>query len=143
MYLLNYRLRKTWLDKCLKSPVSEHPSTSNMANGSKHCWNLNDSSFTIFIDPCEGSSGWKSLSEWYATFEDYLLTHWVPIIGILFLTEAIYCNILRCSYIRSKKDFLNFLFAFCKFSFNFEHFQKKYDPHSWCICELTDSERRG
>ena len=24
---------KTWLDKCLKSPVSEDPSTSNMVNG--------------------------------------------------------------------------------------------------------------
>ena len=28
---------KTWLDKCLKSPVSEDPSTSNMGNGWKHC----------------------------------------------------------------------------------------------------------
>ena len=25
MYLRNYGLRKTWLDKCLKSPVSENP----------------------------------------------------------------------------------------------------------------------
>ena len=28
---------KTWLEKCLKSPVSEDPSTSNMVNMSKHC----------------------------------------------------------------------------------------------------------
>ena len=28
---------KTWLDKCLKSPVSEDPSTSNMADVPKHC----------------------------------------------------------------------------------------------------------
>ena len=28
---------KTWLDKCLKSPVSEDLSTSNIVNASKHC----------------------------------------------------------------------------------------------------------
>ena len=50
---LNLRTPKTWLDKCQKSPVSEDPSTSNMVNGTKHRWNLNHSTFTIFIDPCE------------------------------------------------------------------------------------------
>ena len=33
MFFSNYRLQKTWLDKCLKSPVSEDPSTSDMVNG--------------------------------------------------------------------------------------------------------------
>ena len=28
---------KTWLDKCLKSPVSEDASRSNMVNVPKHC----------------------------------------------------------------------------------------------------------
>ena len=28
---------KTWLDKCLKSPVSEEPTRSKMVNVSKHC----------------------------------------------------------------------------------------------------------
>ena len=37
----------------LKSPVSEGPLTSNMVNGLKHCWNLHDSTFIIFIDHCE------------------------------------------------------------------------------------------
>ena len=62
MYFWTYVLPKTWLDNCLKSPVSEDPSTSDMVNGPKHCWNLNDSTFTILIDPCEGNSGGKSLS---------------------------------------------------------------------------------
>ena len=52
-----------WLDKCLKSPVSEDPLTSNIGNGTKHCSELNDSTFTIFIDPFEGSLGWKNVSE--------------------------------------------------------------------------------
>ena len=53
MYFRTYGLGKMWLDKCLKSPLSEDPSTSNMVNGWKHCSKLNDSNFTIFIDPCE------------------------------------------------------------------------------------------
>ena len=41
---------KTWSDKCLKSPVSEDPSTSNMVNMPNHCWNLRDSWFIKIID---------------------------------------------------------------------------------------------
>ena len=32
MYFRNYGLPKTWLDQCLKSPVSEYPTKSNMVN---------------------------------------------------------------------------------------------------------------
>ena len=56
MDLRNYGRRKTWLDKYLKSPVSEDPSTSNMVNGLKIGWSLNESTFTKFIDHCEGNS---------------------------------------------------------------------------------------
>ena len=55
MYFRNHWLQKTWLDKCLKSPFSEDPSTSNMVNGPNHCWNLRDSTFIIFIDQYEGN----------------------------------------------------------------------------------------
>ena len=36
-YFRNYRLRKTWLYQCLKSPVSRDPSETNIVNGPKHC----------------------------------------------------------------------------------------------------------
>ena len=55
MYLRNYALPKTWLDKGLKRPVSEDHLAGNVVNGPKHCFNLNDSTFTIFIDHCKGS----------------------------------------------------------------------------------------
>ena len=66
MSFWTYRLRKTWLDKCLIGPVSEDPSTSTMVNGPKHCSKFDDSNFTIFIDPWLGNSGLKSVSEVYA-----------------------------------------------------------------------------
>ena len=61
MYFRKYRPKKIWVDKCLKSRVSEDPYTENMANGSKHCSNINDSTFTIFIIHCEGSCIGKNL----------------------------------------------------------------------------------
>ena len=56
MYFRNYQLRKTWLDQCLKSSLSRDPSTENMANGSKHCCNLNDNTLIIFSNYCECSA---------------------------------------------------------------------------------------
>ena len=112
MYFRTYGLPKTLFVKRLKSDVLEDPSTSNMINGPKRFWNLGESTFTIFIGPCEDSPGWKSFSEWYAKSYDCLLTHSLPIIGILFLTEPIYCNIFRCNYVRNERLFLNFFWHF-------------------------------
>ena len=50
MYLRIYGLGKKWLYKCLKSPLSEYHLTGNVVNGSKHCFHVNYSTFTIFID---------------------------------------------------------------------------------------------
>ena len=61
MYLRNYAVRKTWLDKCLEKPLSEDLSKSNMLNGIKDCCNLGDCIFTIFIDHSEHNSVAKSL----------------------------------------------------------------------------------
>ena len=40
------------------------------------------------------------------------------------------------------KIFSQLFFAFPKLRFNFEHFSKKDDLHSWRISELTDSKKR-
>ena len=41
---------------------------------------------------------------------------------------------------QKKKTFSQFFAAFLKSRFNFEYFEKKDDPHSFCIFEITDSE---
>ena len=53
MYFGNYGLPKTWLDQCLKNPVSEYPSKSSIQNAPKHCSHLKDSPFTTVIDHWE------------------------------------------------------------------------------------------
>ena len=60
-YFQNCGLRKIWLHQCIKSPVSTDPSESNIVNAPKHCWNLNGSTFTRFLDHCEGNWLAKSL----------------------------------------------------------------------------------
>ena len=55
MYLGIYVLRKTFFDIFLKSPLSEQPLRGNMVNGSKRCYNLNDSTITIFSHYLEGN----------------------------------------------------------------------------------------
>ena len=61
MYFGKSRLRKIWLDKCLKSRVSEDPERDNLANGLKHCCNMNGSTFAIFIKHFEGRYVAKTL----------------------------------------------------------------------------------
>ena len=61
MYFGNYRLPKRWLGQCLKSPVSEYPSKSNMANAPKYCAHLKDSPFTTIINHWEANCPTKSL----------------------------------------------------------------------------------
>ena len=49
MYFQNYRLRKTWLCKCLKMLVLEDLSTSNMLNGPIHFLSFHRSTFNISL----------------------------------------------------------------------------------------------
>ena len=118
------------------------PLTSNMVNGPKHCWNLNQSNFTIFIDLCEGNQGWKSLSEWYTKSYGCLLTHWMPMTSIFFLKETIYCHFFRRNDLTNEKSFLNSFLNFLNLDSILNFFKNKDDPHSWCILLFTDSEIR-
>ena len=103
-----------------------------MANKPKPCWNLNESNVTIFIDSCQGNSFWESLPGLYAKSSDSLLTHWLPMTNILFLTDAIYSNIFRCYYLTNEKFYSEFSAAFSKLRLYFEHFENKRWP-SWLM----------
>ena len=60
MYFRNFLLRKTWLDQCLKSCVSQNTLRENISNGSKRYCNLIGSTFTIFINDRKGNYVEKS-----------------------------------------------------------------------------------
>ena len=104
------------LDKCLKRLVSEYPSTSNMVNVPKHCWNLYYSTLMIFFLHCLGSWARKSLSYWHAKSWDWLLTHWLLMKCILLFKATISWYQFTSNYLRNKKLFLNFLLHFWNLS---------------------------
>ena len=143
IYLWTYGLHKTWLDNCLKSPVSEDPSTSNMVNGPKHCWNLNDTTITIFIDPSEDKFRSKK-SLWVIC----------KILGLLFnpLTPDYRYSLLNRGnllqhvqmQLSQKQTFFPFFFVnFPNLYSILNIFKKEDDPLSLCIFELMDSEKLG
>ena len=43
---------------------------------------------------------------------------------------------------QKKKYFSQFISPFFEFALNVEHFQQKDSPHSLCISEIIDHERR-
>ena len=49
MHFRNYELAKTWLDKFLKSAVSQYPSTTNMVNALKHCSNYHGAPLSYLL----------------------------------------------------------------------------------------------
>ena len=55
------RTTKSLVRSILKKPVPRDPSERKMANATKHCWNLHGTTFTIYIDRCEGNWLSKSL----------------------------------------------------------------------------------
>ena len=48
---------------------------------------------------------------------------------------------IQVLFSQKQKTFSQFFSAFSKSTLNFEHFQKKYDPHRRCISQITVSEK--
>ena len=126
--------------KSLKSRVSEDSSTSNMVNGPKDCSNLNDSTLPYLLILV------KAIQTEKVCMIDMKLgifvNLWTAHKKYYFLNRGNLFQLLQMKLSEKRKIFSQFSFAFPKFRFNFEHFQKLDDPHSWCIFDLTDSERR-
>ena len=49
---------------------------------------------------------------------------------------------IQIQFSLKERTFTKFFSAISRSSINFEHFQKKDDPHSCCLSELTDIEKR-
>ena len=62
---------------------------------------------------------------------------------ILFSVGTILMPSIQMQLSKKQKTFSQLFSAFLKIRLNFEHFEKKEDPHSLCISETTDCKRRG
>ena len=50
---------------------------------------------------------------------------------------------IQMHFSKKRNVFSQFFLAFFESAINFEHFQKKDDPHSLCISKIIDHERRA
>ena len=112
---------------CVKSQVSEDPSTSNMRNWPKHCWNLNHSTFTIFIDTCKENQVWKNLWEIWKILGLFVNTLTANDKYSL-LNRGNLLQHFQMQWYQKRKSFPDFFFTFSKFRFNFDHSHKKGWP---------------
>ena len=119
------RHRKKWLDKCLKSRVSQDPQTNNMGKGSKNFCNLNGSTFEIFINDFERQLHWK---------KSLLVIHKFLILFVKTLTVDDKHYLLKRDNLaqpikielsQKPKIFSDFFLAFLKSILNFKHQSKK------------------
>ena len=125
MYYGKSRHRKKWLEKCLKSRVSQDPQTNNMGKGPKNFCNLNGSTFEIFINDFERQLHWK---------KSLLVIHKFLILFVKTLTVDDKHYLLKRDNLaqpikielsQKQKIFSDFFLAFLKSILNFKHQSKK------------------
>ena len=126
MYFQNYSLLKRSLNKCLESPVSEHPSTVNMFKGLEELWNLHDSTFSYFIITLED----------FELENDSLSDTWnrrTVFNTLIAYDKSFLCNSENLSqpinnnYLKNKKLFLEFLLPFFNLHQILNILQKRWD----------------
>ena len=145
MFFRKYRIWKILLYKFLKSRVSKDPWTENRGNGWKHWTFLNDSTFTVFINHCEGSCIRKNfLFVIHKILRLFLNTLTVDD-KIYLLNKDNLTQLIQMQLSQKQKTFSGFFFfyIFKKSILNVKHFPTKDDPHSWCISGNTGSKNCG
>ena len=127
------RTPKTYSDKCLKRPVSENPSTSNIANVEIRI--RSPLSYSLIL--LSQSSVKKSL----------LLTRQIlaVLVNALASNEKNFVlhrdNLtipIQMQLSQQQKTFSQSFAAFLKSGLHFKHFLKKVDTRRFCIFEVTD-----
>ena len=72
----NYKLQKSGLLKCLKSPVSEHLWAVNMLKAPKHCLYLHCSIFVIFFHQSEIKSA-RKIRKFFFFIPEIYIKFWI------------------------------------------------------------------
>ena len=143
MYFRNYGHRKTWLNKSLKSPLSEDPLDKQHAKWDQTLLKSEHHiPYDIFWSLWRQLSWKKSLlviCKFLRLFLNTLTAHHKnSLLNRQNLTQPIQMPVSQ-----KQKIFSEFASAFLKGILNSEHFQSKDHPHGWCILKITESEIRG
>ena len=179
------RTPKTWIGKCLITPLSKDSSRSNMGDRRKHCSNLHQSTFIIFTCHCQTielemskkSRLRKPIDKQHGKWAQTLLKaapqHLYHIYGSLprLMSWKKYllltCQILRLfanslaandkysalnrykliipvqmQLSQKPKTFSRRFSLFLNCSLSFEDFERKQDPHTFCVSNIYGLRKR-
>ena len=81
-YFRNYCFGRRFLLKRLEDLASKHHSVINVLTGSKHRWKLQGTTIIVFSHEFQVNWVGKSLIYSDLKSQDFLLTHWLPMISI-------------------------------------------------------------
>ena len=138
-----YGLRKTWLDKCLKSPISEVPFHNSHGKRTETLLKSErDQLSHIYWSLWMQFSCEKPVLVMCKIFELFLNTLTAEDKYSLLKRDNLLTH-AQMQISQKQKTFSQFFLTSLKLRFNFEHLKKKDDLHSWCVFELTDSEKPG
>ena len=96
-----------------------------MVNVQKHCWNLHNSTFILFIGHLQVTCVRKTLSYWHAKSWDCFLTQGLPIKRILLLNKDNLTIPIQMQLSQKQKLFSEFFATFLKSTINFKYFEKR------------------
>ena len=135
MYFGNYRLWKTWLDKYLKTRLSDEPSTDNMGNGWKTLLQSKRQHLQKIYSWVWRKLRWKkSVLVIYKILRLFVNTLTADD-KLYLLNRNNLTSPIQMSLSLKQKTFPQFFFAFLESILNFKHLAKKDDPHSYVFLE--------
>ena len=139
MYFRNYRLRKSWLVKCLKSLVSEHLARVNMLNSLKNCIAAFPPYFFITLAKSELENVRLCVSKILRVF----LTRLIVDDKYSLRNRKILLQPIQLELSKEEKICSRLFPEYTEIYIKCSTFWKKDDFHSLCIFEIRDRERCG
>ena len=134
-------MSKIWLDECLVSLISEHPLTVNISKRTKYLSNLHETTLIIlFADSQQDIRGKKSLLLIFSPLGLIVKTLTADDKYSLPNSENMREPIQMQLY-KILKTYSRHFVQLVQSTSNFKHFEKKDDPLSVCIFEVTHCER--
>ena len=140
MYFWNYRPRTTCLYKCLKTPVWEDFSTSDMVNSPKHWFNFIESAFTGLSYHCEGNWVAKVTLRHMKILQTFFLNTLTANDKYSVNCKDKWMETIQMLLSQKQKIFSEFVSMFFESALNFEHFQTKMTLIAYVFAKLTTTK---
>ena len=105
---------------CIAGLVSENPLAVNVLTTLKNYWNLQKRTFIPLFQHSQPNLVRKRCLKLELTFQDCLITRWLPTTNILVVIERNYTYQFKSNYLKKHKFSCNNFFLFLESTLNFK-----------------------